>query len=29
MAAWRRQQHLDVTDRQAFRALLRPSNQTK
>jgi len=29
MAAWRRQQLLDVADRQAFRALLRPPNQAQ
>jgi len=29
MEAWRRQQHLDVSDRKAFRALLRPSAKPK
>lgn len=29
MTAWRDQQHLDVTDRKAFRALLRPPDPDK
>lgn len=29
MAAWRHQQRFDVSDRQAFRALLRPRSQAK
>ena len=29
MSAWSRQQRLDVSDRQAFRELLRPRNQTQ